>query len=362
VPAIRAFLGRNVDMEYSEENNSTNQVAQPGGPGGPNGGPNNFRGGGFGGGGFGGGFAGGGRGGRRGLRNLQALRTDWVAPPSLRLGLVGVLREIGGPDAEQALVDMLNSTGRGVEVAYLARVLEEMAPGKYGAIAVAAAKALLLNPPAIDDPDRLDDLAKSYLFGVLEMFHDTSFVPNAEQMLVGADGRLDQDAMDYLNDVLKDQSVSALYAAYENQNLTNQFDKLSLGREILNYVGQNPQSDSLFKETLNNTNLPPQAKAFTIAQLAGGGFGPFASESPSDPQVVSARVQLLNQLQSQYANDQTMSQAIALTIDALSNGQPVDMRQLFGGGRRGGGGGFGGGFGGGGGNGGNNNGGGGQNQ
>jgi hypothetical protein len=341
VPAIRAFLGRNVDVEYSVQNNANNpndpnatasnnsnnnQTNQ-------NNGGRRFNRGGFGG------------GGRRGFRNLQSLRTDWVAPPSLRLGLVGVLQEIGGPDAEQALVDMLNSTGRGVEVAYLARVLEEMAPGKYADAAVAAAKALLLNPPDIDDPDRLDDMARSYLFGVLEMFHDTSFVPNAEQMLVGADGRLDQDAMDYLNDVLKDQSVSALYAAYQNQNLTNQFDKMNLGREILNYVGENPQANQLFTDTLNNTNLPPPAKAFTVAQLAGGGFGPFASESPTDPQVVSARIQLLNQLQPQYANDQTMSQAITATIDALSNGQPVNLRDIFGG-RRGGG--FGGGFGGGG--------------
>jgi hypothetical protein len=335
VPAIRVFLARNVDVEYSVQNNANN-------PNDPNANASNNNGssnqtdqnngsrrlnrGGFGG------------GGRRGFRNLQNLRTDWVAPPSLRLGLVGVLKEIGGPDAEQALVDMLNSTGRGVEVAYLARVLEEMAPGKYADAAVAAAKALLLNPPAIDDPDRLDDMARSYLFGVLEMFHDTSFVPNAEQMLVGADGRLDQDAMDYLNDVLKDQSVSALYAAYQNQNLTNQFDKMNLGREILNYVGENPQANQLFTDTLNNTNLPPPAKAFTVAQLAGGGFGPFASESPTDPQVVSARIQLLNQLQSQYADDQMMSQAIAATIDALSSGKQVNMRQIFGG-RPGGGGG-----------------------
>jgi hypothetical protein len=337
VPAIRSFIGRNVDVEYSaQENQNGNGADANAGNNQTNnntaGGGNNRR------------FNGGGnfRGGRRGFRNLENLRTDWVAPPSLRLGLVGVLQEIGGPEAEQALAEMLSTTARGVEVAYLARVLEEIAPGKYSAAACAAAKELLLNPPAIDDPDQLDDMSKSYLYGVLEMFHDASFAPNAEQMLVGADGRLDQDAMDYLNDVLKDQSVSALYAAYQNQNLTNQFDKMSLGREIMNYVGENPQANTLFTDTLGNTNLPPQAKMFTIAQLAGGGFGPFAAESPTDPQVVSARVQLLNQVQSQYASDQQLSQAITATIDALQNGQQVDMRQLFGGGRRGGG--FGGGF------------------
>ena len=323
VPAIRAFLGRNVDVDYNDQDESTNTNRF--------GGPNNFR----------------GRGGF--FRRMQDLRTDWVVPPSLRLGLVGVLKEIGGANAIQALAEMLSGTGRGVEVAYLARVLEQMAPGQYKDAAVSAAKQLLMNPPPINSPDQLDDLYKPYLYGVLEMFNDTTFVPNAEQMLVGPDGRLDRDAMDYLSQVLKDQSVSALYNAYESPGLSNQFDKMNLGRQIMTYVGQNAQANSLFTETLNNTNLNPRLKAFTVAQLAGGGFGPFAQAAPTDPQMVNGRIQLLTQLQQQYASDQELSQAITLTINALSSGQPVNMRQIFGGrgGGRGGGGGFGG-FGGGG--------------
>lgn len=345
VPAIRSFIGRNVDVEYGEQSNGSNNQTDAGGS--TNQLNNN------------GGFAGGpgGRGGRGGrLRRIQNLQTDWVVPPSLRLGLVGTLKEIGGPDGEQALAEMLSTTARGVEIAYLARVLEEIAPGKYRDAAIAAARELLMNPPAIDNPNQLDDLSRSYLFGVLEFFHDTSFAVNAQQMLVGKDGRLDTDALSYLTGVLKDQSVSALYQAYQNPNLTNQFDKMSVGREVLNYVGQNSQANALFTETLNNPDLNSRLKAATIAQLAGGGFGPFNSQSPTDPQVVNSRIGILTQLLSQpaYANDETMSQIITATIGALQNGTPVDMRQLFGGGGGGrGGGGFGRGFGGGGGGGGN---------
>jgi hypothetical protein len=334
VPAIRSFLSRNVDLEYGEQSNATTNQTDVVGSTNQN---NNN-----------GGFAGGpgGRGGR--FRRIQNLQTDWVVPPSLRLGLVGTLKEIGGAEGEKALAEMLGITARGVEIAYLARVLEEIAPGKYRDAAIAAAKELLMNPPAIDNPNRLDDLSRSYLFGVLEFFHDTSFSVNAQQMLVGPDGRLDMDAMSYLTGVLKDQSVSALYQAYENPNLTNRFDKMSVGREVMNYVGQNSQANALFAETLNNTELDDRTKAMTIMQLAGGGFGPFAAQSPTDPQVINNRVYILNQLLSQpaYANNDTLSQAINATTNALSSGQPVDMRQLFGG--RGGGG-FGRGFGGGGG-------------
>jgi len=322
VPAIRSFLSRNVDVEYGEQSNaSTNQTDAVGSTSQTN---NN--------GGFAGGFGGrGGRGGR--FRRIQNLQTDWVVPPSLRLGLVGTLKEIGGAEGEKALAEMLSITARGVEIAYLARVLEEIAPGKYRDAAIAAAKELLMNPPAIDNPNRLDDLSRSYLFGVLEFFHDTSFSVNAQQMLVGPDGRLDMDAMSYLTGVLKDQSVSALYQAYENPNLTNRFDKMSVGREVMNYVGQNSQANALFSETLNNAELDDRTKAMTIMQLAGGGFGPFAAQSPTDPQVINNRVYILNQLLSQpaYANNDTLSQAINATTNALSSGQPVDMRQFFGG-------------------------------
>ena len=341
VPAIRAFIGRNVDVEYGEQSNASNNQADAGGSTNQTNQTsqtnqlNNNNG-------FGGGPGGGGRGGRGGrFRRIQNLQTDWVVPPSLRLGLVGTLKEIGAPDGEQALAEMLSTTARGVEIAYLARVLEEIAPGKYRDAAIAAARELLMNPPAIDNPNQLDDLSRSYLFGVLEFFHDTSFAVNAQQMLVGKDGRLDTDALSYLTGVLKDQSVSALYQAYENPSLTNQFDKMSVGREVLNYVGQNSQANALFTETLNNTELDDRMKAMTIVQLAGGGFGPFTSQSPTDPQVINNRIQLLTSLLSQYPDNNTLAQAINATIPALSSGQPVDMRQLrqLFGGRVGGGGG-----------------------
>ena len=336
VPAIRAFLVRNVDVEYGEQSNG-NQNNQTDAGGATNQLNNNT--------GFGGGpggpadeadvFAASKICKLTGWRRLRCV-WDWLAR----------CREINSPEREQALAEMLSTTARGVEIAYLARVLEEIAPGKYRDAAIAAAKELLMNPPAIDNPNQLDDLSRSYLFGVLEFFHDTSFAVNAEQMLVGKDGRLDADAMSYLMEVLKDQSVSALYSAYENPNLTNQFDKMSVGREVLAYVGQNSQANALFTETLNNTALDDRMKAMTVAQLAGGGFGPFASPSPTDPQVINNRIQLLTSMQSQYANNDAISQAINATISALSSGQPVDLRQFFGG--RGGGG-FGRGFGGGGG-------------
>ncbi|HUR59590.1 MAG TPA: hypothetical protein VM029_17865, partial [Opitutaceae bacterium] len=45
--------------------------------------------------------------------------SDFMVPPSLRLGLLEVVKNIGGAEAEALLVQELKTTGRGVEVAYL---------------------------------------------------------------------------------------------------------------------------------------------------------------------------------------------------------------------------------------------------
>ena len=84
-----------------------------------------------------------------------------LAPPSLRFGLFDVVRQIGGADAEAILAESLAGSGRGLEVAYLTHVLEEMAPGKYKDAALAAARNLLASGTAAD---------RDHLFGVLRRF------------------------------------------------------------------------------------------------------------------------------------------------------------------------------------------------
>ena len=325
LPAIHGFRSQNIDISYepltADVANGTNTVAadaaaNPGGRRNVGGSQRGFS----------------GRGEARRARDLQNFSANWVAPPTLRLGVITALREIGGVGAEQELAYMLSTTGRGVEVAYLTVTLEQMAPGKYRDAAIAAARELLMTPPSADNADRLDALAKSYLYGVLEFYKDTSFVINAQQMLVGADGRLNNDALDYLSQTLKDQSAAVIYAAYKNPALTNRIDKFDLGRELVGYVGQNATANQFFTETLQSADMDPRAKTFAVARLAGGGFGPGSTDAPIDPQVANGRIQLLTSLQPQFAGDEQLSQVITATITSLQSGQPMDMRQLFGGG------------------------------
>jgi hypothetical protein len=240
---------------------------------------------------------------------------DFVYPPSLRLGLVDVLKEIGGEDAEKILAEMLAKSGRGVEVAYVAKTLQAIVPNKYRDVAVAAAKDLLANPPAIDRPNRLDENSKSYLYSVLSMYNDSSFTAVAHDVLVGADGKIDRTALNYLTTTFKDQAIPVLYQAYKDDRITNLWDKASLAGQALNYAGNNSQANDIFKEIVNNEALPIWMRAMTIQSLNGTSF--FGGSTPTDPQQIQSRIKLLTAM-SPLADEQ-MERARTETVERLNN-------------------------------------------
>lgn len=333
VPVIAMFLRRNEDVEFLSRR-------EEGGRGGgeTNGqarGENNRDRGGRGpGGGFGAGLFGGGSGG-------GAPRLDFNSPPSLRLGLFEVLQQIGGADAEVVLVETLQSTGRGVEVAYLARVLEEMAPGKHTNATLAAARELLTNPPAIDDPSRLDESARAYLFDLLTRNGDTSFAGTAAQLLVTGEGRVDASALRYLTQTLKDQALPALYQAYKDVRVTNLAEKAPLMQSALPYVGGNALANDMFKTTLNNDSVNAGLRAMMVQGLVygdrfRGGPGGGDDAAPVDPAQAQLKLQFVQSLQGQFTDERLSRSLVVATqgLAAQAAGEPAPnprevMRELF---------------------------------
>ncbi len=227
---------------------------------------------------------------------------EFTLPPSLRIGLFDVLKEIGSPSAEETLAEVMGKSGRAVEVAYLARMLQDMVPNKYRAEAVASACDLLRNPLPIDNPNRLDEQAEGYLYGVLEMYNDASFVADAKRMLTGADGRLNRNAQQYLAKILGEQMVGTYYDLYKASTVSNNWDKMSLGNRILDYAGTNPQANTFLSEILGNPDIDSRMKSFAIMRLAGG-FD--RSDRPTDPNVISSRITLVDTLR-QGTTDERM--------------------------------------------------------
>lgn len=247
----------------------------------------------------------------------RAAQVESILPPSLRLGLVQVLKEIGGEPAEQVLSEMLTTSGRGVEIAYVAKALQEIAPNKYRDIAIAAAKDLLANPPAIDRPNRLDDNAKNFLYGVLSMYNDQSFATVAQSLLVTQDGRVDRTALTYLTGTLNEEAVPALYQAFKDNRLTNMWERASLATQILSYTGNNQQANDIFKEVVGNETLPSWLRATAIQSVAGGRGQFFGGLAPSDPNQIKARIELLNSMPD--ISDERLARARTEAIQKLSD-------------------------------------------
>lgn len=289
IPDIRDFLARNADLDYSVERDRSSD------------------------------------GDRRWTPPWQRTNppTEFTLPPSLRIGLFDVLKDIGGEQAEQLMAEVLGSSGRAVEVAYLTRALEDIAPGEYRETALAAARDLLRNPITINNPNRLDEQSEGYLFGILELYSDGTFVPDAKRMLVNAEGRIDRNAQQYLAKFDGEGMVATYYDLFNNNVVTNNFDRMSVANRILDFVGPNAQANQFLGQVVANTNLDSRMRAFAVMRLAGG-FGD--NDEPKDPNVVRQQIPVLENLK-QTTTDERILQAIDRTQQNLQNildGKPVE--------------------------------------
>mgnify|MGYP003324137650 CR=1 FL=1 len=89
---------------------------------------------------------------------------------------------------------MLSKTARGFEVAYVAKTVREMmGDDAFRKEAIAAAHDLLSNPIEIPNPNSFDRNSKRFLFNVLEMYDDQTFIESAQGMLITGDGKIDEN-------------------------------------------------------------------------------------------------------------------------------------------------------------------------
>ena len=218
---------------------------------------------------------------------------DFVFPPSLRFGLFDAVRKIGGEQAEKLLADTLRISGRGVEVAYLARVLQEIAPFQYRELAITAAKDLLNNPLNANPSNALDKFERNYLFGVLSFYKDGSLVSQAQSQLLQADGKIDRGALNYLKESLGEQAIPAVAQLYQNGGIADGQQKEPLARLALNFAGADPQADALYRSAIKDQNLSADSRRELIEDLNQDGFDDLKNFSARDLQLIQNRLALI---------------------------------------------------------------------
>jgi hypothetical protein len=228
-------------------------------------------------------------------RGTREVPLEFALPPSLRFGLFDVLRQIGGDEAEQILIEALTRTGRGVEVSYLARVLQDLAPNKYRDQALSVARDLLASSTPLSSSSPLDRSHRDNLFNVLAMYNDTSFTETARAQLVQADGQIDRGALKYLQQVLGPQSVAIAAQAYQDPRVSDSPKKEPLARLALAYAGADPQANEFYQRAINDPVMTPSHRKNLIEDLNEDGLN-FRNLTQQDLPLIKNRLVLIDQL------------------------------------------------------------------
>ena len=187
---------------------------------------------------------------------------DPIFPPSLRIGLINSVRHIGKrngdhlQECERILLNVLNNTGRMLEVAYLARVLNDLTPEMHEKAFLTGAKELLDQPIPPDATVRemayLDRPFRHLMFDLLRRHKDTTYIAKAEAQLfregTNREGEahiyLDRAPLYYISGVLGKDSMPILRKTHDDPRISER-DQGSIREIAARYLGQHEDANIL---------------------------------------------------------------------------------------------------------------------
>ena len=252
---------------------------------------------------------------------------NFSQPPTLRIGLIDMLAEIGGDHAEATIAELLSSTGRGFEIAYAAKIIQGwLGKDAYRTEALAAAHELLLDPVEAVGGNHFDRLSKNYLFMVLDMYDDQTFIQSAQGMFINDDGRIDRTILDYYEDVGKVRALDAMVQAFRSGRV-HEDDMDNLAEAASRYTGINPQADQLFRDIMTGDRYNMETKMDAIRSFTQSDGD---ASTPGVPKnVLQARLNLVNTLQ--YDESDLMGKGmalLALQLESQISGERTDERKM----------------------------------
>ena len=232
---------------------------------------------------------------------------EFEYPPSLRIGLIDILAEIGGPNAQDAIAEVLTSSGRGFEVAYSANKLRSMlGRDAYREEALNVAQDLLATPIEIIGGNKFDAASKQYLFTVLKMYGDKTFVQTAQGQLINEEGRIDRSVLSYFENIGGGRATDAVVQAMKNGQL-RESDMREMARVAVQGVGQNNvQADSLFQDIMTSDAYSLDVKMEAIRSMDNS-EDLTNMDKNEQASVLQSRLELMDRLQ--LGEDDIMARA-----------------------------------------------------
>ena len=244
-------------------------------------------------------------------------KLDNKFPPTLRIGLFDATAQIGSQLAIAILLEVLETTGRGVEVAYLEEYLQRVAQDKYVKEILSAARELLASLPENTDENALeiDRNAKAFLYAILVKYKDLEFADTAKGLLVRSDGSVDGDALAYLRKVLGADAIPIIQTAVNDERITDNIASYALRDAVLHYIGQNAAADQLLLQTVEEgLNKQEEGERFNWGAMKLPTTALFRNLENIPDEAIMARQRLLSQMRQQSSHPEFIGR-----IDGMEN-------------------------------------------
>ena len=228
--------------------------------------------------------------------------TEYLCPPTLRLGVIETLGAIGGEASEQSILEVLRAVQSAKELVLIDRLLEQMSPGKYLKDVLSVAREGLAKARSQAGTNseewREDWSQRSRYYALLIKHGDASFANEAQAQLVMANGQIDNEALTYLQRVLKEKSVLYFIDTIKNVDETKAgYSAQYLSSAILRYAGEHDAADQFLLDTLKGTQKT-QAKTTILYGLC---------QAPLSQEGAIRRLQLLDKAE-QSSTDESLKQ------------------------------------------------------
>lgn len=170
--------------------------------------------------------------------------------PSVRAGLIDALRQIGGPQAVALSRQVLQSSADPLEISYLARNLEEAAPGQYRQETIDAARQSL----AMAAEGKLGDKDLAPVFQVLQGNGDASVAADLERAVTNWNWY----AMMALAGLPSGQGIPSLLKFAQDSSSETGQNKLAL-QMLAQSSPQYPQAASALVDMARQNQIPDNA-------------------------------------------------------------------------------------------------------
>lgn len=214
---------------------------------------------------------------------------------TLRLSLLDVLQQIGGPEAVELSVSTLQTTSDPLEIALLSRYLEQQVPGQYRSQELTAAREVLAQAASSRVP--LGDM--SPIFETMQALGDTNIVSDLEKAVQ----RWNYYATLALAGLSNGVGIPTLIKLAGDPSVTSMGSGDFALRPLAQVAIQYPQAAQALVDLANKNMVPDTAWPTVAASLAGSniqyGNQLYGSSSPTPSwteEQINQCIALINQL------------------------------------------------------------------